>query len=95
MERTLFLHTIQRQRQSDSEGVRVTVTVSEIERERERVGQRLRQRNMKLGESGSIESFRSHRYCKRSTLVEQERDRDRGIERESERECELIVHVCT
>lgn len=35
MERTLFLHTIQRQRQSDSEGVRVTVTVSEIERERE------------------------------------------------------------
>lgn len=50
---------------------------------------------MKLGESGSIESFRSHRYCKRSTLVEQERDRDRGIERESERECELIVHVYT
>lgn len=36
MERTLFLHTIQRQRQSESEGVTVTVTVSEIERELDR-----------------------------------------------------------
>lgn len=57
MERTLFLHTIQRQRQSDSKGVRVTVTVSEIER----VGQRLRQRNMKLRDSRSIEPLRSDR----------------------------------
>lgn len=57
MERTLFLHTIQRQRQSESEGVTVTVTVSEIER----VGQRLRQRNMKLRDSRSIEPLRSDR----------------------------------